>query len=78
MRGTQARDLVTLSPSNVYYFVVRGYNLQGTLGPASAEAQVDLRTPAPTAQNHGDAGGQQRRDGDMADGQRSRGHAERE
>jgi hypothetical protein len=41
---------ITLSLGRVYYFVVRGYNLQGDYGPASAEVPVDLRTPAPTAQ----------------------------
>ena len=48
--GSAVSVPITLSPGDVYYFVVRAYNLQGTLGPASAEAQVDLRTPAPTAQ----------------------------
>ena len=48
--GSAVSVPITLSLGSVYYFVVRAYNLQGTLGPASAEAQVDLRTPAPTAQ----------------------------
>ena len=48
--GSAVSVSITLSPGDVYDFVVRAFNQQGTLGPASAEAQVDLRTPAPTAQ----------------------------
>jgi hypothetical protein len=52
--GNQAYAPVSVSPGNLYYFVVRAYNSSYQEGPSSNEATIDLRAPtgpgAPTAQ----------------------------
>jgi hypothetical protein len=41
---------LTLTAGSLYYVCVRAYNASNEFGPASTEATVDLRAPAPTAQ----------------------------
>jgi hypothetical protein len=48
--GNQTSAPIALSPGSVYYFTVRAYTAQYEQGPASTEATIDLRSPAPTAQ----------------------------
>lgn len=48
--GNQVSAPINLSPGYVYYFVVRGYTTAYEYGPPSAEATIDLRSNAPTAQ----------------------------
>jgi hypothetical protein len=47
--GSAVSVTLSLAPGNVYYFIVRGYNVNAVLGPPSQEASIDLRTE-PTAQ----------------------------
>lgn len=49
--GNQVSVPINVSPGNIYYFTVRGYNGSFEYGPASNEATINLSTSAaPTAQ----------------------------
>ena len=47
--GNVVSRQVTLSPGATYYFVVRAYNAESQLGPASAETSLTMAAPPPTA-----------------------------